>query len=317
MARSSRNHFQKTMPEISVIMPVYNGEKYLSEAIESILSQTFKDFEFIIINDGSTDQTENIIKSYNDSRIIYKKNVENLGLSKSFNIGIALSHGEYIARMDADDISVPKRFERQIQFLKKRLAVDIVGSSMTLVDEHGEEYDTYRRQLDHVDIKFSCLFSTPMMHPTVMGKTKIFKDHHYNENLRNSEDYELWSRLLFETNTHFANIHEPLLLYRIYPHSFTQTLNLDKRAVSAYNAIQNIEHYFELNENKKTLLIHLRQEYNLSFGKLLKIFFIYLHVAVVFCRKERLSLKKSFRIYSQLFPHALFLIKYKVKRLIQ
>ncbi len=303
-------------PEISVVMPVYNGEKYLREAIESVLNQTFTNFEFIIVNDGSKDKTEEIIQSYADERIVYINNGGNLGLSKSFNKAILVARGEYIARMDADDVSVPKRFERQRAFLQRHPHVDIVGSSLEFIDESGKHLGRYDKQVDHLDIKFSSLFSTPMMHPTVMGKATIFKSHHYNEGLHNSEDYELWSRLLFQTQTHFANIHEPLLLYRTFPHSFTQTLNLDKRIISAHNAIQNIEHYTPLSSTEKELLVRQRQEKDLSVGALFQTFLIYLRVARMFVRKENLGFKKALNIYSRLIPHALFLAKYKLKRIL-
>jgi len=304
-------------PIISVLMPVYNGEKYLPKAIKSILGQTFSNFEFIIINDGSTDKTEEIIKSFSDPRIIYIRNESNLGLSKSFNIGIDRAKGEYLARMDADDISEPKRFERQLLFLKKRPHVDIVGSSLTFIDENDKKEWIYRRQLNHINIKFTSLFSTPIMHPTIMGRIGIFKSHHYNEGLSNSEDYELWSRLLFSTKTHFANIREPLLLYRTYPHSFTQTLNLDKRTLSAFNSIQNIEHYTKLSAKEKNLIVYLRQEKDLPFVSLFSIFLIYLRAAASFCSKERLGIRKSLGIYFMLFPHMLFLAKYKIKRILK
>lgn len=317
--RKSSNKSSKIMdnPLLSIVMPAYNSERFVAQAIESILKQSFRDFEFIIINDGSTDKTEEIINSYTDPRIVYLKNESNLGLSKSYNRGIDAARGKYIARMDADDVSMPKRFERQIQFLEKRPQVDIVGSSLQFIDEDGERRGTWQRQIDHIDIKFSALFSTPMMHPTIMGKTEVFKSHHYNEGLSNSEDYELWSRLLFSTNTHFANIREPLLLYRTYPHSFTQTLNLDKRTISAHNAITNIEHYTKLSHEEKNLLVKLRQEQDLSLGQLINIFLIYFRAAGAFFSIERLNFKKRLRIYSRLIPHAVFLAKYKLKRLIR
>jgi len=315
MKKSSSNYLKNKTPTVSVVMPVLNGEKYLAKAIQSILDQSYGDFEFIIIDDGSTDQTEKIIKSFDDPRIIYINNGNNLGLSKSFNIGIDKAKGEYIARMDADDISQPNRFERQIKFLEKRPHVDIVGSSLKFIDEYGRERGTFRRQLDHTDIKFSSLFSTPMMHPTIIGRTQVFKSHHYNEGLTNSEDYELWSRLLFQTKTHFANINEPLLLYRTYPNSFTQTLNLDKRTLSAHNTIQNIEHYMELTDKEKEALVRLRQEQALSLGKLFLIFYMYLRASKAFCQKESLKLTKRFKIYARLLPTAFFLIKHKIKHL--
>ena len=127
-------------PKISVIMPVLNAELYLKTAIESVLSQTIPDFEFIIINDGSTDKTEEIIKSYQDPRIIYIKNDTNIGLSKSYNLGIRASKGEFIARMDADDISFKDRFESQLEFLEAHQEVGVVGGGVILIDESGKEF---------------------------------------------------------------------------------------------------------------------------------------------------------------------------------
>ena len=114
------------LPLITVLMPVYNGEKYLQQAIESILKQTFTDFEFLIINDGSTDNSENIILSYDDSRIRYIKNEENLRLIRTLNKGIELAKGKYIARMDCDDISLPYRFEKQLKEFQNNPHLDMV-----------------------------------------------------------------------------------------------------------------------------------------------------------------------------------------------
>jgi len=115
-------------PKISVIMSVYNGEKYLREAIESILNQTFRDFEFIIINDGSTDKTSEILSSYNDPRIVIINNKRNIGLTKSLNKGLKMVKGEYIARQDADDVSLPERLERMVNFLDMNRDVGLLGS---------------------------------------------------------------------------------------------------------------------------------------------------------------------------------------------
>ncbi|MBX4206182.1 glycosyltransferase [Candidatus Parcubacteria bacterium] len=305
-------------PKVSVVMPVYNGEKYLAQAVRSILDQTFKDFELIVINDGSTDNTAGVIKGLlADPRVRLIDNGTNLGLSKSFNRGIEAARGTYIARMDADDMSAPKRLERQVQFLDKRPHVDVVGSNMIMIDEKGQSRGLHRRQIDHIGIKFSSLFSTPMMHPTVMGRAAVFKTHPYNETMTNSEDYELWSRLLFETGTNFANIHEPLLLYRTYPHSFTQTLNLDKRIVSAHNSIRNMGHYLKLSEKEKNLIADLRKERDLSLFRLARLFVLYIRLARAFSRKEKLGFKASLRIFLQLPPKAFFLAKYWVKRRIR
>ena len=115
-------------PMISVVMPTFNGEKFIKEAIESILNQTFNDFEFIIVNDGSIDNTEKIIQSFSDKRIVYVKKEQNSGISDTLNLGISLAKGKYIARMDDDDISIPNRFERQLEVFASDLKIIVCGS---------------------------------------------------------------------------------------------------------------------------------------------------------------------------------------------
>ena len=125
------------MKKISVLMPAYNAEKYIGEAIESILNQTYKDFEFIIINDGSIDRTEDIILSYDDPRIIYLKNKENSGIVASLNNGLKQAKGQYVARMDADDISLPTRFEKQLQYMESNQHIFVLGTSLILFGENS------------------------------------------------------------------------------------------------------------------------------------------------------------------------------------
>ncbi len=302
-------------PSISVVMPVFNGEKYLSEAIKSVLNQTYNDFKLILINDGSTDNTEQIIKSFDDSRIVYIKNDGNKGLAFSFNAGITKAIGRYIARMDADDICEKNRFEKQLNFLESNPDIGIVGSSVIMIDERGNKIKILNRETSHINIKWSSLFSTPMFHPSVMGKTEIFKNNLYDENFKNSEDYELWSRLLFSTNIIFANIAEPLLRYRVYPNSFTQTLNLDKRVISAHNTINNIKRYTELSMKAEKALIRIRQERLVSLPRLFIVWLAYLKAAKDFCRTENLNFNTSLSIYKKLISLAYFLIKFLVKEL--
>ncbi len=240
-------------PEISVVMPVLNGEKYLAEAMRSILEQSLSDFEFIIINDGSTDKTEEIIKSFNDSRIVYVNNPTNLGLSKSFNIGIRETRGEYIARMDADDIALPDRFEKQLDFLRSNPEIDIVGSAIWRIDKDGKKLGVSHKALLPKALEWQSLFSTPLFHPTVMGRTQVFKENHFDESLSSSEDYELWSRLMFEKGSKLANLSEPLLLYRVFPGSFTKSLSPEKRINSINNSLKNIERYTSLSQSEKEL----------------------------------------------------------------
>ena len=181
----------ETNPTVSVVMPVLNGEKYLAEAMKSVLDQTFRDFEFIIINDGSTDSTEEIIQTFTDPRIVYLKNEANLGLSKSFNKGIAAARGRYIARMDADDVALPDRFEKELAFLESRPEIAVVGTAIWRIDENGRKLGLSRKATEPQALKWQCFFSTPLFHPTVMARAEVLKENPFDESLPSSEDYEL------------------------------------------------------------------------------------------------------------------------------
>ena len=201
------------MPKISVIMPVYNAEKYLNEAIDSILNQTFGDFELIIINDGSTDSSVEIIKNYNDSRIRFIDNKTNEIYMKRLNEGIELAHGEYIARMDADDISLPQRFEKQVEFLDKNPDIGIVG---TFWKSFGAEECVVELPQFPAEVQVFSIFHSPFGHPSVMFRKSFFDKYglRYDENCPYAEDYDLWTKAL----NYFggANIGEVLLNYRVH-----------------------------------------------------------------------------------------------------
>ncbi len=156
-------------------MSVYNGEKYLREAIDSILGQTFKDFEFLIIDDGSTDSSVEIIRSYADPRIRLIQNEENIGLSRSLNKGLKLARGEYIARMDADDISLPRRLAAQVGLLDKQPDIGLVGTSIQLIDCDGERMHVHRVPTTHAQILWALCFTTPLAHPSVVFRKVIIE----------------------------------------------------------------------------------------------------------------------------------------------
>lgn len=201
------------MTMISAIMSAYNSEKFIKEAVESILSQTFTDFEFIIINDASTDSTESIIRSFNDPRVKLIENDKNRGLTKSLNIGLDLAKGKYIARMDADDISFPERFQKQFDFMEQNPEVDLCG---TFYEVEGTKNDTVETPVTHAEIKDMLFFNNCIAHPTVMMRKSIIDKFaiKYNENLRSAQDYELWCREADRLK--FANIPEILLKYRVH-----------------------------------------------------------------------------------------------------
>jgi len=209
-------------PKISVIMSAYNAEKYIAEAIESILNQTFKDFEFIIINDSSTDNSLNIIKKYakKDRRIVLINNSKNLGLIKSLNKGLKIAKGKYIARMDDDDISLPKRFQIQYDFLENNLEIFLVGSSCFLIDEKGIKIGSQNCPIDFTEIKKKLTKKCCMIHPSIMFRND--KQTFYREKMWHVEDYDLYLNLLTR-NKKIANIKDKIILYRITPNSICIT----------------------------------------------------------------------------------------------
>lgn len=210
------------MPEVSVVMPVYNSEKFLKESIESVLTQTFTDFEFIIIDDGSTDNSVEIIKSYNDSRIRLIAHKENKIHMKRQNEGLDLANGKYVAIMHSDDISMPQRFQKQVDFLNNNPNIGIVGSYWKAFD--AEEYTVDVPQKPN-ELKALSVFHCPFGHPTVMLRKDFLTNNNlrYDENSHYAEDYDLWVRAL----KHFegANIPEVLLHYRIHKNSVSVARN--------------------------------------------------------------------------------------------
>lgn len=201
-------------PSISVILPVFNAEKYISESIESVLSQTFSDFELIVIDDGSTDGTYAILNSYlaKDKRIRLITR-ENKGLIATLNEGVDVSKSEWIARMDADDIALPDRFEQQVEAIRQT-GVDICGG---WVKRFGTA-DNRIVKLQQTDnaIKKEMLFCSPFAHPTIMIRSRLLKQLRYNEAWKNAEDYDLWERAI-ESGCKMINIPKVLLLYRVHP----------------------------------------------------------------------------------------------------
>jgi glycosyltransferase involved in cell wall biosynthesis len=199
-------------------MSVHNGEQYLREAIDSILGQTFKAFEFIIINDGSTDRTAEIIRSYIDPRIRFMSSKANLGLPASLNLGLDVAVGEYIARMDADDVSLSERLEKQVHYMDAHPAVAASGTWAKDIDADGRELGT--RCLP-VDERMKCDFwrPSPIVHPSAIIRKSHLGTLRYDTRLPYAQDYDLWLGL--KARHELANLPEFLLLYRVHPASTT------------------------------------------------------------------------------------------------
>jgi len=209
-----------SFPLVSVVMPVYNSEAYLKPAVESILSQTFCDFELIIIDDSPTDKTAAILDSYTDPRIICLHNQEHCGLIRSLNLGLATARGKYIARMDADDISLPHRLEGQVHYMEAHPDIGLLGTWIEDIDENGKPIGVWRAPTTPALIRWSLLFGTCMAHPSViMRRSVIQRVGSYNPEALHAEDYDLWSRMSFETQ--IANLPEVLVRLRVHTGSIS------------------------------------------------------------------------------------------------
>ncbi len=203
-------------PLISVILPVYNREKYIGEAINSLLNQTCQDFEIIVIDDASTDNSLSIIKAYYDFRIKVIENKSNLGVSASRNRGIEISKGSYIAFLDSDDIAFPERLEKQLKILENK-SIDICGSWLELFDSRK----IIVLPKTHEAILCELLNYCSMCITTVMLRKEVLGDNRFKENLRYGEDYELWARICWAGK--FYNLQEPLVRYRVHKEQISVT----------------------------------------------------------------------------------------------
>ncbi len=201
---------------VSVILPVYNGEQYLKESVESILNQTYRKIELIIINDCSSDNSDEIIKSFEDERINYHKNLENLNLIQTLNKGISISKGKYIVRIDQDDIALPERIEKQVLYMETNPECVVCGSYIQLIKKDILTDEIVKYYSNNDDIKFALLFHSPFAHPAVIIRAGILHENtvSYNNLYTHAEDYQLWTKL--STYGKFHNIPDVLTHYRIH-----------------------------------------------------------------------------------------------------
>lgn len=203
-------------PLISVLMPAYNCEAYVLEAVSSMLSQSFADFELLAIDDGSTDSTRKLLESVHDPRLRLISNERNIGLIGTLNRGLDLATGRYVARMDADDISAPERLEKQVQFLEAHPDVHVLGTMVNLINEQGKVFGAitgYPKDGDAIHrylLRECCL-----IHPSVMfRKDTVLAAGGYSASARHAEDYDLWLRL--SDHHEIANLPDKLVSYRMH-----------------------------------------------------------------------------------------------------
>ncbi len=203
-------------PLISVLMATYNDAPFLRKAIDSILGQTFSDFEFIIINDASTDDTPAILDSYHDPRIIRLDNSTNLKRGASSNRGLAVAKGKYVARMDGDDISNPERLEKQLLFMEEHPDVGVLSTAYEVVDLNTEYVTTWTLPQTHNELMLRMLFANPAFHGSALiRKEKLKKVHGYNATYDRKIDIELWTRM--SKVTRFHCLPDVLYQYRVRP----------------------------------------------------------------------------------------------------
>ena len=229
-------------PEVSVVMSVYNGAGYLGDALDSILQQTLADFEFIIVNDGSTDGSGNILQraASVDDRVSVLSNATNIGLSRSLNRGIAVARGKFIARQDADDISVRDRLRTQLDVFERFPKVGIVGSAVRVIDEHGRPGKVLHVPEENTQICWRMLFRNEFKHSTVMLRREILERNSliYNQEYRYAQDYELWSRVLLFCQGY--NVRRPLVYFRKHASQITETRTDQQEGYAGRVREQNI-----------------------------------------------------------------------------
>jgi glycosyltransferase involved in cell wall biosynthesis len=250
-------------PEISVIMSVCDGEPHLRESVESILNQTFTDFEFIIVDDGSTDATWDILKDYakRDERFVLVQNRENIGLTKSLNRGLKLAKGRYIARQDGDDVSLPQRLATQIEFLEKHEHVGLLGSTYHVTDEQGQTIATMHHPETDTGIRWQMLFHNAFCHTSVMLRRDLLNRANllYDEDLTSCQDYELWSRMLQHIRA--ANLQTPLVAWRQSDKAISNTRRDEQQQIATEISAREINRLFKQTHFSLAEVAKLRSYY--------------------------------------------------------
>jgi glycosyltransferase involved in cell wall biosynthesis len=243
--------------KITVILSVHNGEKFIQESVESILSQTFTDFEFLVINDASSDKTADILRGFSDGRIRIITNDKNLGLTKCLNLGLREAKGEYIARMDADDVASPDRLTKQLEFMEANPDIALIGSAVDIINGKGDIIGHKDRLTKNLAIKYYSVFiDNPFIHSTLFFRKKAIQDAGgYDESFRYAQDYELASRLL-KQGLRLANLPDRLLRLRKHSAAISRSPESSPEQAGARDKIkfQNHKRYLDISWHDFLLL---------------------------------------------------------------
>jgi glycosyltransferase involved in cell wall biosynthesis len=207
-------------PRISVVMAAYNGEPYLAGAVRSVLNQDVRDIELIIVDDCSTDRTAELVQSFADPRVVYHRNDRNLGQTPSLNVGLRLSRGEYIARIDADDEFLPGKLRAQLDLMDAEPRIAVCGTWAECMDEQGTGTGLFRAPVSTRDLAFRLIWSSPVCHVSVlMRREPLLEVGGYDESFRYAADHRMWSDLA-SRGYRFVNLPRPLVRYRVFAGSF-------------------------------------------------------------------------------------------------
>jgi glycosyltransferase involved in cell wall biosynthesis len=241
-------------PRISVLMPVFNGARYLKEAVDSILMQTFPDFEFIIIDDGSTDDTPSILQFIQDPRVIVYRNNENLGLAKSLNLGLQYASSELIARQDADDVSISTRLEKQMLFMDAHPRIGVLGCLTKWIDSQGNTIQDWHQPLENPEIQQTLLRYCCIIHGSTMFRKKAaIECGSYNPDMRTGQDYDLWLRM--SESWDFACLSDILYYHRRH----NQMASVQSHEEQSLNAKQALTQAIQRRLSYSSLLIGLHR----------------------------------------------------------
>jgi glycosyltransferase involved in cell wall biosynthesis len=208
-------------PAATVLVAVFNGADYLSEAITSIFAQTFSDFELLVVDDGSTDQTQDIIRSFPDPRLRAIVLSQNRGIARARNAGLEAARGRYIAFLDHDDVAPPERLEKQIAFLDLHPQVGMLGSDVEFIDSRGATLQKVHMPASDLEIRWMNLLDCPMRQSSLTARRDLARQHHYNERFLSLSDWDFIQRML--ENTEAANLPEVLVRYRSHPTNVSHT----------------------------------------------------------------------------------------------
>lgn len=253
-------------PKVSIVMAAYNGAAYLDESVKSILNQTFVDFEFIIIDDCSSDGTASILDSYAalDRRVVVLKNSHNLGLAASLNRGIEAATGEFIARMDDDDVALPERLQEQVNHMEAHPDTALLSTAVQHIDSDGNYLEVYCPPTDAIALRWHLVYQSPIRHPTVLWRSKEVGDvvTSYNPKNKYAEDYEFFCAIARELK--IESLAQPLLKMRRRPGSVTHSKGREQDHCSAQITYHQLDHYLPdrlTQEQKVNLRILLRRYY--------------------------------------------------------